>query len=201
MHSNIILFAHHDGSLAGSTISLGKFWHISSVANLLPEVARPEGPADSIQALGIMWDVVPAFRFGTFPGPHPWKLSWLLNWRAFLPNPGLSRYLKTVPGDLLTSTIRRSFGRSGGQPVQKPIVWHLRAVIFNHSRVNARASAVTIRSIADQVLPFQRMRSTGLKILNPSRSSITRWILRKPAGLWQRGRKPAAAWVCRILTC
>lgn len=167
----LILFAHHDANMAGSTISLGNILAHLDRTQFTPRVLlAQDGPArEYFQALGVAVDVVPAVRFGTSPGPRPWKLSWLLNWRAFLPNPRLYNYLKTVSWDLLHIN-DKAFIAAGlaARKQKKPIVWYLRSSYFpTHSRLNARVSRDTIRSIADQVIAISEDEIDGFEDFAP----------------------------------
>lgn len=166
-----ILFAHHDGSLSGSGRSLRNLLASLDRSQFAPRVLlTQDGPVrDLYEDLGIPVDVVPAFRFGTFPGPQPYKLSWLLNWRAFLPNPALSRYLKEQDWDVLHINDKAAIAVGlAARSIHKPVVWHIRSSYFpTASRLNARISARAIRSIADHIIAISEDEVDGFEDFEP----------------------------------
>lgn len=162
-----VLFAHHDSSISGSGKSLRNL-----LANLDRCLFEPrvllasEGPARELfEPLGIKVDVVPAFSFGTFPGPLPYKLSWLLNWRSYLPNLLLKKYFRSIEWDLLHIN-DKAFISAGlaAKKFNKPIVWHSRSSYFpTYSRLNAWASMRTIRSIANRIIAISEDEVDGFE--------------------------------------
>jgi len=166
-----ILFAHHDGSLSGSGRSLRNLLASLDRSQFAPRVLlTQDGPVrDLYGSLGIPVDVVPAFRFGTSPGPQPYTLSWLLNWRAFLPSPALSRYLKEQDWDLLHINDKAAIPVGlAARNMNKPVVWHVRSSYFpTASRLNARISARTIRSIADHIIVISEDEVDGFENFEP----------------------------------
>ena len=170
--THTILFAHHDANLAGSTISLGNVLAHLNRAEFTPKVLLAQnGPAKAYyEAMNVKVDVVPAFRFGTFPGPRPWKVGWLLNWRAFVPNPRLSKYLQSSQWDMLHIN-DKAFISAGlaARGLKKPIIWHMRSSYFpTYSRLNAVVSRDIIRSIADHIVAISEDEIDGFEDLKNS---------------------------------
>jgi len=166
-----ILYAQHDANLSGSTISLGNVLATLDRKQFTPRVLlAQDGPArEYYQSLNVKVDVIPSKSFGTFPGPKPYTVSWLLNWRAFTPNPHLSSYLKSTHWDLLHIN-DKAFISAGleGRNLHKPILWHLRSSYYpTSSRLNAKASCRTIRIIADKSIAISEDEIDGFEDFEP----------------------------------
>jgi glycosyltransferase involved in cell wall biosynthesis len=164
---NKILFIHHDGNLSGSTISLGNLLANLDRDRYIPQVLLgSEGPAKKLyESLGIHVDTIPIRTFGTSPGSPWYKLSWWLNWRAFLPNKQLSNYLAETEWDLLHINDKALLGAGlCARKFSKPIVWHLRSSYYpTYSRLSATASRKTIQSIADHIIAISEDEIDGFE--------------------------------------
>jgi len=166
-----ILYAQHDANLSGSTISLGNVLATLDRKQFTPRVLlAQDGPArEYYQSLNIKVDVIPSKSFGTFPGPKPYTVSWLLNWRAFVPNPDLAHYFKDTEWDLLHINDKALLAAGlAARRFNKPIIWHLRSSYYpTYSRLNAKTSCKTIRSISDHIIAISEDEIDGFEDFPP----------------------------------
>src|SRR5688572_2792958 len=162
-----ILYAHQDGLVTGSAISLRNLLAALNREIYEPRVAMfSEGPARELyEALGICVDVVPARPFWTFPGGFWTELSFYRNFLALLPNEHWKAYLEERrPG--IVHVDDKSCLQAGiaAHQLHIPIVWHLRSSYApSRSRLQAKISARVIRHRADRLIAISEDEMDGFE--------------------------------------
>ncbi len=151
-----VLYAHQDGIITGSAISLRNLLAAIDREKFSPRVALfADGPARGLyEALGIPVDVVKARPFWTFPGGAWTELSFYLNFLALMPNQNWLDYLKAHKPALVHVNDKACL--QAGVAAHKlgiPIVWHLRSSYApSRSRWHARISALIIHKCANALI-------------------------------------------------
>lgn len=151
-----VLYAHHDGGISGSAISLRNLLAALDRQRFLPRVALfSEGPARSLyEALDIQVDIIKARPFWTAPGSKWIKLGYYFNLMALLPNKAWEQYLTLRNPDLLhandKSCIQAGFA---AKKLGIPVIWHLRSSYYSsNSKLQSSISARIIRKSADALI-------------------------------------------------
>jgi glycosyltransferase involved in cell wall biosynthesis len=162
-----ILYAHQDGLVTGSAISLRNLLAALNREMYEPRVAMfSEGPARELyEALGISVDVVPARPFWTFPGGHWTELSFYRNFLALLPNERWKAYLEERrPGIVHVDDKSCLQAGMAAHQLDIPIVWHLRSSYApSRSRLHAKISARVIRHRADRLIAISEDEMDGFE--------------------------------------
>jgi glycosyltransferase involved in cell wall biosynthesis len=151
-----VLYAHQDGGITGSAISLRNLLVALDREKYSPRVALfSDGPARGLyEAINIPVDVVKAHPFWTFPGCAWTELGFYYNLLALLPNKNWMDYLnKRKP--MLLHVNDKSCLQAGiaARKMDVPIVWHLRSSYApSRSRLHAKISSQMIRKNANAVI-------------------------------------------------
>lgn len=162
-----VLYAHQDGGVTGSAISLRNLLAGMDREKFSPRVTLfAEGPARGLyEALGIEVDVVKAYPFWTFPGGAWTELSYYRNFLALMPNQNWMDYLKARKPALLHVNDKACL--QAGVAAHKlgiPIVWHLRSSYApSNSRWHANISADVIRRCANMMIAISDDETDGFE--------------------------------------
>lgn len=144
-----VVYAHQDGNVTGSAISLRNLLAGLDRGRFSPRVALfSDGPARQLyEALGIPVDVVKAQPFWTFPGGAWTELSFYRNFLGLLPSHAWRQYLNGHQPDILHVNDKSCLqaGMTAGK-LGIRVVWHLRSSYHpSKSQWHASISARTIR--------------------------------------------------------
>jgi len=162
-----VIYAHHDGSITGSAISLRNLLAALDRKAFSPRVALfSDGPARRMyEELHIPVDVVTAQPFWTFPGSTWTELSFYINFLALLPNNSWKQYLIDHQPDILHVNDKSCLqaGATAGK-LGIPVIWHLRSSYYpSKSKWHAAISARVIRKNANRLIAISEDETDGFQ--------------------------------------
>lgn len=151
-----VLYIHHTGDMDGSSISLLNLVSHLDTERICPTVllARDGVLRQELESKNIPVDIIPIYGFWTFPGPRWSEVGFFANFRAFLPNKRLQRYLEDKKPDLvhINDKVLLSAGIMAHR-LHYPIVWHSRSTYYiTKAKINSWISSAIIRRLSDAII-------------------------------------------------
>jgi len=151
-----VLIVHHTANLDGSSISLLNLLEGFNREKLQLEILlADDGPLkEIIESKNIAVFTLKIDQFFTFPGPRLSERSFLLNFKAFLPNKQITNYLKDSKPDIvhLNDKVLIAVGIAA-KKLNIPVVWHSRSTYHvTRVKLNSLISSKTIKHCADHII-------------------------------------------------
>lgn len=169
-----VLYIHQDGNVTGSAISLSNLLSALDRKHYEPRVllgAESTHARDEMQAaflfknMEIPVDHIPLNGFWTAPGPDWTEGDFYRNFKAFLPEPRLDRYLRQHKPDVIHINDKAML--TAGLTASRqgfPLVWHLRSTYKTaRSPLQAKISCWVIKRLADQLIAISEDESDGFE--------------------------------------